>query len=93
MEFVWSLESFDVQRLTATVSCSESGFDADDFLQDANQIQVLALNHNAYSGTVSTAEDLSSLSIEVYFKEEGNLKKFCNEFVALQKEEDHSESK
>ena len=86
MDFEWCLESFDVPSLVITVCCSAEGFVADAFLRDGNTIQLLALNNNASSGTVSTSDDLDSVGIVIYFKEEKDLKKFCNDFVALQKE-------
>ena len=91
MDFEWCLESFDVQSLVITVSCSAEGFVGDAFLRDGNTLQLLAVNNNASSGAVSTSEDLDSVSIEIYFKEESDLKKFCNEFVALQKAKSESE--
>ena len=91
MDFEWCLESFDVPALTLTVCCSAEGFVADAFLRDGNQIQLLAVNNNASSGTVSTSENLDSVSIEICFKEESDLKKFCNDFVALQKAKSEAE--
>ena len=86
MDFEWCLESFDFSELALIVSCSAEGFVAQAFLRDGNKIQLLAVNHNASSGTVTLSDDFENVSIEIQFKDESDMKKFCNEFVSLQKE-------